>query len=182
VTLPPADGELLLRFRAGDDAALGELYLRYETAIYRFLLGILRDPHRAEDALQDTFIQAFRKSERVDPNSFRGWLFSVAHQQAMLVKRREKRYATAGADGLMGLVDRQATPLEAHARADDIAAAVGLLGELPAGQQAVIRMRIFDGLRFQEVADRLGVPLGTALARMHDGLKALRAQWEERYA
>ena len=55
------------------------------------------------------------------------------------------------------------------------------LAELPAPQQAVIRLRLFEGLRFREVADRLGCPLNTALARMHDGLRTFRTLWEARY-
>ena len=69
------------------------------------------------------------------------------------------------------------------ADAREAAAAVrGLLAQLPEPQQEVIRLRLFDGLKFREVADRLGCPLNTALARMHDGLNRLRTLWEQRYA
>jgi RNA polymerase sigma-70 factor (ECF subfamily) len=59
---------------------------------------------------------------------------------------------------------------------------VELLAELPAAQREVILLRVYDGLRFREVAERVGCPLNTALARMHDGLKKLRALWEARHA
>ena len=64
--------------------------------------------------------------------------------------------------------------------ADDLRVVTELLAELPATQREVIRLRIFDNLRFREVAERVGCPLNTALARMHDGLKKLRALWEAR--
>ena len=59
---------------------------------------------------------------------------------------------------------------------------MAMLAELPDVQQAVIRLRLFDGLRFKEVAERLGCPLNTALARMHEGLSKLRSKWEQKYA
>lgn len=182
-TEPLCDAALLDRFRAGDEAALGTLYERYEGPIFRFLFGMLKDRHRAEDALQETFVQAVRKAEGVTSESLRGWLFTVAHQQAVLLKRKEKR-VPAGIDlaGLLGLPSHDESPAMAAARASEASVALGLLAELPAAQQTVIRLRLFEGLRFREVAERLGCPLNTALARMHDGLKRLRTMWEERYA
>jgi RNA polymerase sigma-70 factor (ECF subfamily) len=177
------DAELLTRYRAGVSTALAELLDRYEGAVFRFLFGMLRDHHRAEDALQETFVQALRRVEMIEPATFRGWLFTVAHQQAVLQKRKDRRVPTpADLPALLGLPAAGDGPEAEAARADAAVAVRGLLGLLPAPQQAVIRLRVFDGLRFREVADRLGCPLNTALARMHDGIKALRALWEERYA
>lgn len=177
------DADLLCLSRQGDGVALGELFRRYELPVFRFLLGMLKNRDEAEDALQETFVQAIRKSDRIVPEAFRGWLYTVAHQQAVLLKRKSKRLpGTAGDAGLLDLLDHRESPDVVRDRANDALAAVALLDRLPAGQQSVIRMRIFDGLRFQDVADRLGIPLGTALARMHDGLKKMRGMWEERYA
>jgi RNA polymerase sigma-70 factor (ECF subfamily) len=185
--LTPADTEtdaaLLARFRAGDDTALGPLFDRYEGPVFRLLFGMLRDRHKAEDVLQDTFVQVLRFVDTADPASFRGWLFTVAHRQAALLKRREKRLpAAAPGDALLGLVDGGAAPESPATRAEDARLVGELLSALPAAQQAVIRLRIFDGMKFREVAEKLGCPLNTALARMHDGLKALRHLWELRHA
>src|SRR4051794_41858882 len=87
----PTNANLLARFRAGDATALEPLFARYEEPVFRFLFGVLRDHHQAEDALQETFVQAIRKADQVAPDSFRGWLFTVAYQQAMLLKRKAKR-------------------------------------------------------------------------------------------
>src|SRR6266436_2912010 len=83
-----ADAELLARFRAGDDGALESLFERHEGPLYCFLLGMLRDTHQAEDALQETFVRALEHLDGVDPEHLRGWLFTVAYHQAMLLKRR----------------------------------------------------------------------------------------------
>jgi RNA polymerase sigma-70 factor (ECF subfamily) len=178
-----SDADLLARFRAGDDTALGQLFDRYEGPVFRFLIGLLRDRHKAEDALQDTFVQVLRFADVADPATFRGWLFTVAHRQAALLKRKEKRLPIpVGADALFGLMDGEDGPEASAKQMDDARLLEELLAALPATQQTVIRMRIYDGLKFREVAERLGCPLNTALARMHDGLKALRQLWEVRHA
>jgi RNA polymerase sigma-70 factor (ECF subfamily) len=180
VSLEPTDADLLARFRAGDETALDPLFGRYEGPVFRFLFGILKDHHRAEDALQETFVQALRHADGVNPDTFRGWLFTVAHQQAMLLKRKEKRLPAQVDDlTLLGLMAGGDDPTAA---ADDARQVRELLALLPDQQRAVITARVFEGKKFREVAAALGCPLNTALARMHDGLKKLRQLWEARYA
>ena len=171
-----SDAELLARFRAGDESALDPLFGRYEGPVFRFLFGVLKDHHRAEDAMQETFVQALRRADGVNPATFRGWLFTVAHQQAVLLKRKEQRLpAQADYRALLGLVDRaDADPV---VLADDARRVRELLALLPDPQRAVIAARVFEGKKFREVAAALGCPLSTALARMHDGLKRLRQLW-----
>lgn len=175
------DTLLLARFRAGDAGALAVLYARYEQPLYHFLLGMLRHPHDAEDALQETFVQALRKSDAVAGETLRGWLFTVAHQQALLLKRRAKRLPQFALGEFLDEWIGHDDPTAASEVAENVAVLHGLLDELPTAQQAVIRLRIFEGLRFREVAERLGCPVNTALARMHEGLKKLRLLWEARY-
>src|SRR5207244_1301631 len=86
----PADATLLNRFRAGDAEALACLLERYEVPLFDLLLGMLRDRHRAEDALQETFVRALENLAGVDPAHLRGWLFTVAYHQAMLIRRRQQ--------------------------------------------------------------------------------------------
>src|ERR1700730_7267696 len=92
------DADLLRRFHAGEESALDLLFDRYETPLYQFLLGMLRDHHQAEDVLQETFLRALERLDGVDPDHLRGWLFTVAYHQAMLAKRRQKRQAASEAD------------------------------------------------------------------------------------
>jgi RNA polymerase sigma-70 factor, ECF subfamily len=181
MTDAPTDAELLARLRSGDGTAVGVLYDRYEGAVFRYLLGVLRDHAAAEDVLQDTFVLVLRKGTEAAGESFRGWLFRVAHQQALLFRRRGKRAPAAVGDGLLALMGADPDPAAEAERADDAAVVRGLLARLPEAQQQVIRLRLFDGLKFREVADRLGCPLNTALARMHDALAKLRTLWEQRY-
>lgn len=173
------DATLITRFRAGDDTALNAIFGRYEVQIFQFLYGILRDHHQAEDALQETLVRALEHLDGVDGNHLRGWLFTVAYHQAMLVKRRQQKARLA-------TVEEQETPvsdvfpgplLQAESQ-DDARRLRELLEQLPANQREVIRQRVYEGKRFREIAEAVGCPLNTALARFHEGLKKLRLLWE----
>jgi RNA polymerase sigma-70 factor (ECF subfamily) len=174
------DAELLARFRAGEAPALEQLFERYEAPVFQFLMGILRDHHQAEDALQETFVRALERLEGVDPEHLRGWLFTVAYHQAMLSKRRRKNLPCPLAQN--GTADPGPSPSLRAEQGDDARRLRELLGRLPVAQQEVIRQRVYEGKRFREIAAALGCPLNTALARMHEGLKRLRLLWEQDHA
>ncbi len=184
-----SDAELLVRVRGGDEQALEAIFERYEQPLFQFLLGILRDYHRAEDALQETFVQALERLEGVDPDHLRGWLFTVAYHQGMLSRRklasRQRHFPRAAEDpdevvprtpGGMRPADDPAAIVEAREQARRCR---DLLGKLPEHQRDVIRLRLFEGKRFRDIAKHLGCPLNTALARMHQGLKKLRSLGEK---
>jgi RNA polymerase sigma-70 factor (ECF subfamily) len=177
-----SDATLLARFRAGEDTALDALCARYEGALFQFLFGMLRDHHRAEDALQETFVRALEKLDGVDPDHLRGWLFTVAYHQAMLTRRREKSRPADPLADFLEVAGHEPDPF-AHAENQDEARRLqGLLEQLPPAQREVIRKRVYEGKRFREIAADLKCPLNTALARMHEGLKRLRLLWEAGHA
>jgi RNA polymerase sigma-70 factor (ECF subfamily) len=174
-----SDADLLARFRSGDGTALDALFERYEAPVFQFLLGILRDHHFAEDALQETFVRALQRLDGVDPDHLRGWLFTVAYHQAMLVRR--KRRAKSSLEPA-AVADRLPGPLLTAQLDDDARRLRELLQRLPEPQREVIRQRVYEGKRFREIAAEMGCPLNTALARMHEGLKRLRLLWEQGHA
>jgi RNA polymerase sigma-70 factor (ECF subfamily) len=177
-----SDAELLSRFRSGCASALETIFERYEAPLFQFLVGILRDHHLAEDALQETFVRALERLDSVDPDHLRGWLFTVAYHQAML-SRRQPKARTVSVDRHNGTVkDPAPAPWLQAAALDDARRLRELLEQLPAHQREVIRQRIYEGKRFREIAAELHCPLNTALARMHEGLKRLRLLWDENHA
>jgi RNA polymerase sigma-70 factor (ECF subfamily) len=176
-----SDVELVAQFRAGDARALEALCVRHESALYYFLLGLVRDHHLAEDLLQETFVRALERLEEVDPNHLRGWLFTVAYHQAMLVKRRRKNRAFSPEAQPPSLPDPGPEPDVAAEQQDDARRLRELLSQLPLAQQEVIRQRVYEGKRFRDIAATLGCPLNTALARMHEGLKRLKLLWNENH-
>jgi RNA polymerase sigma-70 factor (ECF subfamily) len=174
-----SDAELLSRVRRGDESALEPLFERYEQPLYLFLFGILRDHHQAEDALQETLVQALERLDGVDPEHWRGWLFTVAYHQAMLTRRKQaahqRHFPVARGEPETTVPDPHGDPA-AHAVAREEADhCQALLAQLPESQREVIRLRLYEGKRFRDIAALLGCPLSTALARMHQGLKRLRA-------
>jgi RNA polymerase sigma-70 factor, ECF subfamily len=177
-----SDAALLLRFRSGDALALELLFERYEAPLFQFLLGILKDHHRAEDALQETFVRALSRLDGVDPDHLRGWLFTVAYHEATLQRRRQRTRSADPLPAADDLPSHAPDPYQEVARADQARRLQYLLGRLPAAQQEVIRQRVYEGKRFREIAASLDCPLNTALARMHEGLKRLRRLWESEHA
>jgi RNA polymerase sigma-70 factor, ECF subfamily len=174
------DAQLLLLAHAGEADALAQLLDRYEAVLFRYVLGVLRDRHAAEDVLQETFVVAIRSIHQARTETCRSWFFSVAHQQAMLWKRKQKRVPVLVKEPdwtqqLHGSEDDGPTTAMAL---DDHAKLHRLLGQLPSMQRDVLQLRLFEGLKFVEVAQRLGCPLNTALSRMRDGLERLRTLWE----
>ncbi len=173
-----SDAELLARVRGGDDGALEELFERYEQPLFLFLAGILKDHHRAEDALQETFVQALERLDGIDPDHLRGWLFTVAYHQAMLTRRKlaaqHRHFPQAPGDPEATVADAGGDPARWVATREEAERCRRLLDQLPEHQREVIWLRLFEGKRFRDIAATLGCPLNTALARMHQGLKKLR--------
>jgi len=174
--MDPSDSEVVERFQAGDEAALDLLFGRYEAPLFHFLVGMLRDHHLAEDALQETFVRALRRLDGVDPEHLRGWLFTVAYHQAMLIKRKLKHCHQAISE-THEQADSIAEPEQLVMAREDAGRLKVLLESLPQGQREVIQQRVYEGKRFREIAAHLNCPINTALARMHEGLKRLRVLW-----
>jgi len=154
-------------------------------ALERFLIGVLRDEAAAADALQTTFIRLLEKGHLVQQqDSMKSWLFRVAFNEAMLIRRKDttsKKHAENVAWKLQGQlgadrgVDHRLSQSVHHAiQQEDIKQVRAALKQLPLAQREVVKKRIYEGLKFREIADELDVPLGTVLARMQAGLKKLK--------
>ena len=168
------DEELVELVAAGESAALAELYDRHGRVAYGLACRILRDAALAEDAVQDAFLAVWRTAGSFDPSRGRAgtWILTVVHRRAVDIVRREER--------------RRVEPLaEEHegagGRADDDAwlrfqrrRVQGALALLPDAQREAIELAYYAGFTQVELADRLGVPLGTVKSRMFAALTRLR--------
>lgn len=175
------DSVLVARFQSGDEQALVVLFERYETPLFRFLIGLLRDAHQAEDALQETWCRALQRLDGVDADHLRAWLFTVAYHQAMLVKRRHKLRSCAALD-TTPVPDPGPTPQRVLEQREELARLKELIDKLPAPQRDVILQRVYEGKRFRDIAEHMDCPVNTALARMHDGIQKLRLLWGQDHA
>lgn len=185
------DEELLLRYRESGDAEAFEMLVhRYEKPLYNYLVRYLRSRSLAEDVFQATFLRVHRKAHLfAEGSTVRPWLYSIATRLAIDALRREGRHQavslseerTAGeADTgkLLNLLE-SATPapaeqLESRERAEWTRQAVDAL---PEHLRAVVLLIFFQGLKYQEAADALQVPLGTIKSRMHKALLLLNEAW-----
>jgi RNA polymerase sigma-70 factor (ECF subfamily) len=162
----------------GDDDALGELYDRQGRVAYGLAYRVLRDRRLAEDAVQEAFLAVWRtaatyRAERAKAST---WILTLVHRRAVdLVRREERRKAEP-------LVHDERGSLAASESGADEAAWLrfererlqSALGQLPDAQREAIELAYYGGYSQSELAERLGVPLGTVKSRMFAGLARLR--------
>jgi RNA polymerase sigma-70 factor, ECF subfamily len=162
-----------------DPAIVAQLYERYGEDLRRFLVGLLRDIHLASDVLQTTFAKLAELGHTTREASRRGWLFRVAYHEAMLLRRR----AAMGETHLRRVAwsrDAVAEPVDQSVvRQETVDRMRQAIDELPPAQRQVVRMRIYEEKTFAVIAEKLQIPLGTALGRMHAATEKLRARLAE---
>jgi RNA polymerase sigma-70 factor (ECF subfamily) len=157
------DRELARRFPAGDETIVRAVYERYGRAVHTVAYSIVHDATTAADVVQSTFLNAWRASARFDPDRELGpWLYSIARRQAIDTLRREGRSTPAEPETL----DRAESPasLEQTWEAWQVRLAVDQLAD---DEREVVRLSWFAGLSHPEIAEQLGVPVGTVKSRSH---------------
>ena len=171
---PERDAALVARMARGDRAALAELYARHQRPLLRYLGQLTPDAGLAEELLQDTFAAAWQSARAFEGRAAaRTWLFGIARRRAHDAFRR-RRLPTAGEDALAGVEDAEPGP-EAHAlRRADAEALAAAIARLPVIHREVVILNFVDGLRYDEIAEVVGVPVGTVKSRLSHAKRALR--------
>jgi RNA polymerase sigma-70 factor (ECF subfamily) len=171
------DAQLLARIAGGDRMAFEELYRRYARAVYGLALRRLGDRGRAEDAAQDAFVAIWRSARTYDPRRGGGapWLYAVARNAITDGLRRSPEPVAELADGPAGdpgPADRAETSWTAWQvhRALEV---------LPLHERPVIELAYWRGLSQSEIAEALGIPLGTVKTRTRSALARLADALEE---
>lgn len=186
-----SDEELLALIRQGTREAFGALVRRYEGALYGYLRRYLGDSDLADDVFQNTFLQVYTKLHQYEPGRpVRPWLYAIATNQAIDALRRQNRHQaiqlhaeaeeSSEADGpqLLGLLEtRELGPidhLQGEERKQLIRASVD---KLPDFLKQVVLLAYYQGLKYKDVADILGIPVGTVKSRLHTALLRLQEAW-----
>src|SRR5439155_6295043 len=166
----------LLRVQSGDTRALAELFDRYTPLLFPVCHRILRSPAEAEDALQDAWLQVWKRAASYDARrgSVVAWLFTVARSRALDRWRSlaSRRQAETAADQ-----DPPPPPLEPPAdaaRSEWSERVRAALAQLEPKQRQVLEIAYFQGLSQSEIARRIGAPLGTVKSWTRQGLVRLR--------
>src|SRR5919199_1709928 len=169
-----SDEALVALVARSDNAALAALYDRFGRAAYGVALRILRDPTLAQDAVQDAFLAAWRTAAAFDParGSASTWLMTLVHRRAVDVVRREDRRRADPLDDAP-VAAGAATDEEASVR-EQRRTVQAALAQLTGDQREALELAYYGGLTQSELAERLGVPLGTIKSRMFAGLARLR--------
>lgn len=163
-----------------DAEAIRRAYDQHAQQLSRYLIRLLKDRELAAEAAQSTFERLLEQSGRVNPKNVRGWLFRVAFNEAMLHKRRSKLARKSQPHVARQTADDSREPGHELDQREEIEQLQAALERLPETQQTVVRLRIYEELTFQQIADRLQTPLGTVLSRMQAALKKLSEQLQQR--
>jgi RNA polymerase sigma-70 factor, ECF subfamily len=177
-----ADGELVSRARQGDVEAFAELVRRYESRVGAVLTRLLEDARDVEEALQDTFLQAWRHLDgfRSESATFT-WLYRIAVNEA-LQRLRKKRLATTALDEDTGRTApvRDDPPVEEAVGDERLREFLAhRLAALPVEYRVPLVLRDLEGLSNQDVADVLDLSLAAAKSRIHRARMKIRADLEE---
>ena len=162
-----------------DPASIGGHYVAHADSLRSFLVGLLRNRELADEALQTTFGIAVQRGGEVSSASFRSWLFQVAYNEAMGIRRREG-IESRNLERLSWISrKRSETPEEDLVRRESVRRVRDAMQSLPTEQRQVVQLRIYEEQTFQEIARRLELPLGTVLTRMRLALKKLQTSLRE---
>ena len=171
-----SDEALVALVARGEEGALAELYDRVGRIAYGLALRVLRDERLAEDAVQEAFLQVWRiaatfRAERAKAST---WILTLVHRRAVdLVRREQRRQAEPLADETMLAQAGEETEEAAWLRFERERVQTALR-QLPDVQREALELAYYGGFSQSELADRLGVPLGTIKSRMFAGLSRLR--------
>lgn len=172
MTLPGTEAELLTRVVSGDRAAFDTLMRTHEDRVFSVCLRILRDRDTALDATQDTFLTVFRKVGQFEGRSaLSTWIYRVAVNTCYDYLRRAKRRATENLPDHLDPSDPAAeSALESASVRHEIEAA---LAAIPADFRDAVILSDLEGLLLPEVAEVLGIPVGTVKSRVFRGRRLL---------
>ncbi|HEX4612049.1 MAG TPA: RNA polymerase sigma factor [Urbifossiella sp.] len=185
------DEQLLARLRAGDRSIFGTLVRRYERELFGYLRRYVGDDDLADDVFQNTFIAVFRKIGQYEPGrAARPWLYAIATNQAIDALRKRTRQGDRSADArtapdeegeprpLFELVPAPGPgPGETADRAEQAELVRAAVDRLPDLLRQVVVLAYFQGLKYKDIADALGIPVGTVKSRLHAATTKLTEDW-----
>lgn len=177
------DNRLIEECLSGRTEAFGQLVVRHQDRLYNSLAKILGSADDARDVTQEAFVSAFQKLETFRGNSaFYSWLFRIAMNAAVTQKRKTSRMVASieAARELAGVepADQHPASRPSHEmeQSEQQALVRAALSELPEEFRTVLVLKEIDSLKYEEIAEIIGCPVGTVRSRIHRARNELRAK------
>ena len=184
--LGPDDSVLITLYRNGNEAAFNLLVDRYHSKVFTTIFLIVKDQDVAEDLLQDVFVKVLHtlNSDKYnEEGKFQPWVMRIAHNLAIDHFRKAKRYPTIlledGSNLFNSLSFAEDSSEEQRIKEETLAFVRNLIDELPEPQKEVVIMRHYLDMSFQEIAEKTGVSINTALGRMRYALNHIRKKMKQ---
>ncbi len=175
--------ELLLQLlSAGNEKALTALYDRYGKLAYSLAFRMLGDAHAAEDAVQESFINIWRRSGSFSNSrgTARTWIMAVVHHRSIDIGR--KRRGIAPRELPLELERLPEAPNDTWSEVSNTLSRdsiVECMEQIPKEQREAIQLAYFEGYTQREISESTGIPLGTVKGRIRIGMAKLRGLLEE---
>ncbi len=171
----PSDRSLVLRTLAGDANAFGQLVKRYQISVYNVCYRMMGAPQPAEDMTQETFLRAYERLQTFDSaRPFGPWIRTVATNHCLNALKRERPVFVSLDESQVQPSENPTTDPETQAirqeQADTVRRA---MQQLSPAARAIIELRHFQGLRYEEIAGELGLSISAVKSRLFRARKEL---------
>lgn len=178
--------DLILRAQAGERAAFGQLVQRYMRRAYFAALGFVGSPEDAMDLSQDAFARAYRARHRIDPEMpFYTWFYQILRRLCFNFTRDRQLHRKKLRDQRSWIADdaafrnRERDPQRAVEREQTRLRVRQAIGRLPDREREILVLKEFEGLKYREIAEIVGIPIGTVMSRLYSARRNLAAAIEE---
>ena len=163
------DPDLIARTKRGKVEAYNILVSRWEKRVFNYLLRLVGDREDAMDLSQEVFLKAYQNLSRLqDASRFGPWLFRIAHNEAFSHLRRKRPEVELASGAVGDMAGPRVEPLELTL------AVRRALGRLSDDQREAIVLKIYQGFKFEEMAEVLGCPVSTVKSRVYAALDVLK--------
>lgn len=163
------DRDLIAKARRGDVEAYNLLVSRWEKRVFNYLLRLVSNREDALDVSQEAFLKAYQNLPKLeDPDRFSAWLFRIAHNEAFSLLRRRKPEADLAQEPRPKGLGGRLLPIELSLAVESA------LKVLSDDQREAVLLKVYQGFKFEEMAEILDCPLSTVKSRLYTALDLLK--------
>jgi RNA polymerase sigma-70 factor (ECF subfamily) len=164
------DRDLIAKARRGDVEAYNLLVSRWEKRVFNYLLRLVSNREDALDVSQEAFLKAYQNLRKLDdPDRFSAWLFRIAHNEAFSLLRRRKPEGDLVNEPRVKDIGGRLLPIELSLAVES---ALKVLSE---DQREAVLLKVYQGFKFEEMAEILDCPVSTVKSRLYTALDLLKA-------